>query len=243
MAYAVGNDLQVEHIGTSVTVPENNFAKMMYYLSSLSSCLDYAIPSGYTDYNAYYNLGENDKLEVLALTVLLSPDILENKVIFKVAPGDPVLTGKLNTFYKITNATTVIAAATNLRDTILIGDRNTTVTSIMVYTDTWLARYFFQPITAERYRLVKTGTTKSTRRSNFEVEDPPYRQAYGGSTGNCCASFWKFICLVLFVGAIVVSILLPMIVIPDCKNTFVNQFTQCWSCLIARNLTCSGAAG
>jgi len=240
------NDIAIEDVGVAVTVPSNNIAKLMYYLSSLSSCLEGFIPSQYTDYNNYLNLNNAQKTEVVALAVLLSPDILMDKVIFAVDMGNPILKGKTNTFLKITNAQTVMAAATNLRETIVIGEKSVQVASILVFTQSWFQKNYLDPLVAESYRLnssnTNTGSRPKTKQSfvPLDIEDVPYRRAppsYKSSSCCSCSCFWKFICIVLLLGAIVVSLLLPTIFIPHC-NEFQN-FVTCWQCMMVRNFTCT----
>ena len=67
----------------SVTVPNNNKAKLMYYLNCICSVLQLDDPSinRLTRYNNYgLNGDETDAL--MALCYLLSPDVLLDKCIF-----------------------------------------------------------------------------------------------------------------------------------------------------------------
>jgi len=241
-AFAVDNDVQVELTGTAVNIPTNNFAKMMYYLNSMSSCLDHMIPREFTNYGSFSSLTEADKLEILALTILLSPDILLNKVIFMVPSGDPVLNGHNNEFYKITNASTVLAAATNLIDTIVIGEKSVQVNSIMIFTDSWLHKYYISPIMEEKHRLEKKKTTpkpnyNSSHNNYARFDDDDDKRAR--TRTNWCAKCCCCIMLLLFLIA-VASVLLPLFVIPHCRTTFLSEFKECWNCMIVRNYTCAG---
>ena len=91
--------------GQAVTVPNNCFAKLMYYLDSVSSCVPgLDIPSEYKNYDSYNNLNDDDKRTIIALAALLSPDLLEGKVFFLVDDNHRLLLGSRNKFYELTIA-------------------------------------------------------------------------------------------------------------------------------------------
>jgi len=267
LTIAVGEDVQVELIGQRTTVPNDNIAKLMYYLSTLSSCLDHMIPDDYTSYTTYYNLSYQDKVEVVTLAILLSPDLLMGKVIFPVEAGDPILNGLQNNFYKITSAKTVVAAATNLVETIVIGEKSISVSSIMVFTLTWLENNYINPILAEKRRLEPSPPKqnnyvvmidspppkqnnyvepldspsppkKTNRVAQLDIEDVPNHRDSPPPKKSCCSCCCCIIVLIVLVIVIVV-VLLPLMVIPYCTPRYTQEFVKCWECLIARNLTCS----
>jgi len=255
MAFMVAekNDVAIEDVGVSCTVPNNNIAKLMYYLSSLSSCLEGFIPTQYTDYSNFDGLSNAEKKEVVTLAALLSPDILLDKVIFGVDANNPILNGSANTFLKITNAQTVMAAATNLRETIIIGEKNVNVGKILIFTQNWIKKNYLDPLVAESYRLNasnQTGTgpkpTNTRPKQKFvqlDVEDNPYRRdrpsvTYTNSSSCCtCGCFFKFICVIVLLAAMAIAVLLPHFFIPNC-NEF-QQFVTCWQCMLVRNFTCT----
>jgi len=252
MAFMVAekNDVEIEDVGVSCSVPNSNIAKLMYYLSSLSSCLEGFIPTQYTDYSNFDSLSNAEKKEVVTLAALLSPDILLDKVIFGVEANNPILNGSANTFLKITNAKTVMAAATNLRDTIIIGEKNVNVGKILIFTQNWIKRYYLDPLVAESYRLNPsniTGTAPkpmNTRPRQTIVqmdEDNSYRRdtvTYTKSSSCCtCGCVCIFIFVLVLLAAMVVAALLPHFFIPNC-NEF-QQFVTCWQCMLVRNFTCT----
>jgi len=260
MAYAVsvGNDVKIEMTGHSVTIPPNNYAKMMYYLSSISSCLEYIIPAEFTKYEKYYNLNSEEKIGIMTLCALLSPDLLLNKVIFMVPTGDPVLDGSTNNFYKITNASTVIAAATNLVETIVIGEKSVQVNKIMVFNEYWLKNYYINPLVEETNRLerasratttpVKTVpraqsnyTSPSTYTSPVPTRTRPATSGESTKKSGGCGGCWCCCFYLLLLIAIVICIILPLLVIPNCRNQkfFLGKFNDCWVCLISKNMNCT----
>ena len=91
--------------GTLATVPNNCFARLMYYLKAVDGCVPgLDIPSEYKNYSYYNKLNEDDKRKIIALATVLSPDLLEGKVFFMVDDGHKLLCGSGNKFYEVTVA-------------------------------------------------------------------------------------------------------------------------------------------
>lgn len=101
MAAIVQQGVEIEAIGKQVTVPNDEFAKLMYYLSCMNTCLEDFIPRQYTNYQNYYALSNETRGEILALVMILEPSKLLGKVIFLLPRGHPLLNGSSNEFYKV----------------------------------------------------------------------------------------------------------------------------------------------
>jgi len=152
MAAIVQQGMHIEATGTRVSVPNNNIARLMYYLSCLNSCIDF-IPEEATQYSKYHLLSEGDKASIVALCVLVSPDLLLGKVLFPVPPGSPLLNGSSNEFYKITEASRILAADQVGDDVVVIDGKRVKVTKFMVLSETWLMNHYINPLKAEIGRL------------------------------------------------------------------------------------------
>lgn len=72
---------------------EDNIGKLMYYLGCISSCLDDVIPSQVTNYSRVDSLTEEEKAKIVEICILVSPDVLNNQVIFLVDNENPLLEG------------------------------------------------------------------------------------------------------------------------------------------------------
>ena len=134
----VYNDVQVKAIGKKVTVPNNDIARLMYYLKCVSSVLNYKGLSQYTNYNKYYDLSSKEKNEVIQLANIFNPLILMRAKVF-------ILKEDLdmgNRFFKITDESMNFHAI----EQIVIGGITTKVLSIMVFKFNWLNNYYFLPI-------------------------------------------------------------------------------------------------
>ena len=75
-----------EAFGKYLVVPDDPFAKLMYYLKSVKSCIpEFDLPAKLIDCRQYKSLTEDDKLALLVLAYIVSPDILHNKVSFVIS--------------------------------------------------------------------------------------------------------------------------------------------------------------
>lgn len=82
-------NIEVEVTGTTVTVPDNNIARLMYYLHCVNSCIPgFEIPERLRRYQNYYLLSDDDRANVVAHALLLKPEILNNEVFFLVGDND-----------------------------------------------------------------------------------------------------------------------------------------------------------
>lgn len=66
------NKLKIEPIGSTVTVPNNNTAKLMYYLSCVLKVIQYNQNSKLIDFEHYYNLNNEEKKLVYQLAFYLN---------------------------------------------------------------------------------------------------------------------------------------------------------------------------
>ena len=76
--------LDIKNTGTTVHVPDNYLAKLMYYLSCATSVIQYDIDNKYTDKNNYALLTADEEEHVVDCAKLLEPDYLIEKKLFLV---------------------------------------------------------------------------------------------------------------------------------------------------------------
>ena len=67
------NSLKIEFTGKTITVPQNNIARLMYYLSVVMDVIQYKAESRLIDFNNYSQLSEEEKVAVYKLALLLNP--------------------------------------------------------------------------------------------------------------------------------------------------------------------------
>ena len=133
--------LDIKAIGTTVTVPEHSLAKLMYYLSCVSSVIQYDDDSRLTDYRNYYLLTREEEQTVLSLVALFNPKIMTSLSLFIVNP-DLVPYGSSNEFYQITDQ----KIGVHVDSEVIIGGKVIKVLKIMACTQSWLIKYYYDPI-------------------------------------------------------------------------------------------------
>ena len=143
------NQLQFELTGTTANVPNNNLARLMYYLGCVSSVIKCDIPSKLTEYSNYYKLNLDEKKAVFNTAKKYSPDSLNNKVFFNIPELVP--SGSSNKFIKITDKT----IGFHVSQEILFGGASVKVLEIMVYEYDWLKRNYNDPLRGLNEELIK----------------------------------------------------------------------------------------
>ena len=132
------NKIRIRDETVKTSVPDNDIARLMYYLKCVSSVLNYKGLSQYTNYNKYYNLSSKEKNEVIQLANIFNPVILMKAKVF-------ILKEDLdagNRFFKITDESMNFHAIRQ----IVIGGITTKVLNIMLFKFNWLNNYYFLPL-------------------------------------------------------------------------------------------------
>lgn len=146
--------------GTSVTVPDDPRAHLMFYLSCLSTVLGefedtvsevldpkyHSAIHLFTDYMNYKSLSTELSDQLLLLCDILKPGLFINKCFFK----DPKMCGdSVNDFYKIEEVEKFVA----VNNHIVVRGENRAVQKIMFFQPEFLVRYYVTPIKKLHYRL------------------------------------------------------------------------------------------
>ena len=76
------NSIHVQAIGRTVAVPDNDIARLMYYLSCVGTVISYDQTDRLTDYEHYYRLTKNEEELLLKLIVIFNPKIFIDAGIF-----------------------------------------------------------------------------------------------------------------------------------------------------------------
>ena len=134
------NNLKVEAIGQKVTIPNDDVAKLMYYLSCVDTVINYNEIDRLTDYENYDLLSVDDMAELFKLVLLFNPKIFIDAGIFIL---DPVLVpdDSDNEFYQITDERIGI----HVNSEIVIGGRTVKVLKVMACNLDWLNTFYFEP--------------------------------------------------------------------------------------------------
>lgn len=137
------NDRKVEAIGELVTIPDNDIAKLMYYLSCVDTVINHDQEEDdiLTDFQHYYLLTETQKNILFYLVLLFNPLIFFDAGVF-IKDENLVPPGADNEFYQITDNKIGI----HVSDQIMIGGHSVKVLKIMACNEDWLYKFYINPL-------------------------------------------------------------------------------------------------
>ena len=162
---------RVYAFGERTSVPNDNVAKLMYYLYCVDIVINYNEIDRLTDYQNYDLLTKDDMVELFKLVLLFNPKIFIDAGIFII--DESLLPYDLdNQFYKITDERIGIY----VNDEIMIGGRNVKVLKVMACNEDWLMRNYFTPWEnlfelAEQYH-------GSDLKKSYHPPNPPVKPTY-----------------------------------------------------------------
>jgi len=148
------SQVDVKGITVSTTVPDNDIAKLMYYLSCVCStivCDEDEDIRRFTNYANSVQLSTDEQRLLLNLCYTFSPDVFEDKIFFH---NRELCVQFSNEFYEINQVHHRLVAA----ESINIADRTYQVTKIMAYIMSWMQKNYLEPI----QRLSKQFATQSS---------------------------------------------------------------------------------
>ena len=141
MSNFFGNRMGIEAIGERTSVPNNDLARLMYYLSCVDTVIQYDEIDRLADYQNYYLLDTNDIVVLLELVLLFNPKFFIEKGIFIL--DESLLPYDLdNQFYKITDE----RIGMHINNQIIVGGRTVNVLKVMVCNEDWLFRNYINPL-------------------------------------------------------------------------------------------------
>ena len=130
--------------GTTVSIPDDPAAKLMYYLNSMCTVLrldDNEDINRLKDFRNYHLLSHTDRNVLIHLCLLLKPDVLLDKCIFQ---DDAMCGNSSNEFYDLQTVRDQFL----ITNSIMIGGQQTRVTKIMTFKMAWLRNNWGNPIQA-----------------------------------------------------------------------------------------------
>ena len=192
-ATLIDSSLKVEQTGNTTYVPDNDIAKLMYYLDCVMAVIQYDKESKYTDYEHYYNLNSDEEEAVCALAILLNPKIFIDAKIFLLNPN-LVPYGSSNQFYKITDQTVGV----HVNSEIVVAGKVVKVLKMMALTESWLNRNYFDPIENINRRFQE-------RKKSYSVS---YLPSNNYNNNKCCSNCsCKKVCCWIIIIYIIVEII------------------------------------
>ena len=183
-----------------VTVPDNDTARLMYYLESMHTVLDletteYNI-ARMKDYNNHFLLTNDEKVKLFALCCYLSPDELNNKCMFQ---SDEMCGDMNNRFFRLNSTETAFVAA----ESVFVGTAKVSVKKIMVYKMSWMRTFYINPmarsiglntgerdnrraITSNNRPAIQTRTIPPSVRRNTTRNNANWDYSSNSSSLDCC---------------------------------------------------------
>ena len=134
------DNINIVPTGERTTVPDDDVAKLMYYLSCVDTVINYQGIDKLSDFKNYKRLTVDDMADLFELVLLFNPEIFLNAKIF-ILEIDPLPNGLDNQFYEITNERIGI----HINNQIIIGGRTVRVMKFMVCNPAWLIRNYYRP--------------------------------------------------------------------------------------------------
>jgi len=159
--------LDVKMKGTKADIPDNDLAKLMYYLRCVFSIIKFEGAKKYTEAENYYLLSAKEEETVVGLAILFNPKIMIESSLFLVG-SNFVPFGYDNEFYEISNNKIGI----HVNSEIMIGGVSRKVLMIMGCTEFWLRKNYFKPMESYENKLTE---------NNYKEKD-------------CCESFCSNCC-------------------------------------------------
>ena len=131
-----------------VNIPDNNLAKLMYYLNCVTIVIKFEPSKDIIDYKNYSAINEKDKKLIYQLATIFEPKVFQNEGIFIVNP-DLVSNKNENEFLEINDERT----GAHIYEDIIAGGKSRKVLKIMACKSSWLDNYFYNPLKAIRNEI------------------------------------------------------------------------------------------
>ena len=132
------NRLRIKDTSTRALVPNNDIARLMYYLKCVFTVLKCNNFSKFTDYNNYDYLSNSDIIELIRLVKLFDPKIMIGAKVFALEEDLDCN----NRFIEITDE----AMNIHVNEEIVIGGIITKVSKKLLLKSEWLIFYYFNPL-------------------------------------------------------------------------------------------------
>ena len=134
------SNVKVQTFGERTSVPDDDVAKLMYYLSCVDTVINYNEIDRLSDYENYDLLSVDSLTELFKLVLLFNPEIFIEAGIF-ILDENLLIYGMDNQFYQITDERIGI----HVNNEIMIGGRTVKVLKVMACNESWLIRNYYRP--------------------------------------------------------------------------------------------------
>jgi hypothetical protein len=198
--------LDIKNTGSTVYVPNNNLAKLMYYIKCATSVIQYDLDDRIINYKNYKLLSAEEEKLVVDLAKILEPDFLIQYNIFLV--GDNYLTAEAadNEFFEVTNN----QFGLHVSSEIMVAGVARKVNKIMVCRKCWIQENYYDPM--DYY---------NTKSKDCCYKFCKFLDCFAGCFDTCCSccdsdhscsKTCKKVCCLIIWGIIIANIIIPTII-------------------------------
>ena len=170
----------IKSVGVKTTIPENNLAKLMYYLNCVFVVVQYDENKKFTDYSNYYLLSIEEEQLLLTLVRQFNPKFMRENNLFIVDPN-LIPSDMTNEFFQITDE----RLGFHVNSEILVAGKAVKVKNIMACTEHWISRYYIEPMKGYEQMFINQRNTLLENSSEF---------VYNNNKDICCKSCCYCIC-------------------------------------------------
>jgi hypothetical protein len=176
----------VEDYGVTVLVPNDDVARLMYYLNCVTQGVGLDIlQDDLLQYKNYRLLNPARIAVVFKTAVELSPDLFVGKVLFRDDEGEYTKSTR-NAFISITAGCDVVS----LQSDFVIAGRVQNVTKVMFFKSSWLKQFYTDPLeriaSSKATRSVPSRNppprTRTEQTTPHDPPPPPYTETNGQNT-------------------------------------------------------------
>ena len=201
----LGESLDVKNTGRTTYVPDNNLAKLMYYLDCATTVIQYDLEGRLTDYKNYDRLRAEEEELVVDLVKIVEPDFLIKHYLFLVGEKYIGYYPSDNKFLEITNN----IFGLHIDSEIMVAGVARRVNKIMVCRECWLKEYYYDPMDYYN-RKKKTCCDKFCK----------FLDCFAGcfdtccsccDRDHCCSNCCKKVCCLIIWGFIIFNIVMVII--------------------------------
>ena len=175
MAMFLRNQYGLRATSARATVPDNDVARLMYYLNCVFSAIEYTDQDvrRLRDYRNWSMLSYEEQRLVWLFALILSPDEFDDKVFFH---SDALCGDSGNKFFEFSQVRHQLLAV----QSIIIGGQTRQVKKIMTYKMSWIQSNYLDPMK----RLAPHLSPQAQRPSTASAARPNYTPS--NTTSNAC---------------------------------------------------------
>ena len=133
--------IDVQPTYNKIIVPNNKLAKLMYYLDCVFTIVKYDVEEKYYNYNNFSVLTKDEENIVLQLAEFFNPSNMLKLSLF-ILDHNLLPNEKENEFFEITDKNIGV----NINSEVVLEGRILKVQKVMVYKQSWMNKYYFDPI-------------------------------------------------------------------------------------------------